>query len=150
MLIRRTTFAPVRRFFLSAGASVLLLALAPAAQAQTRPAKHHHKAKRQKPKRFVATAYTQYGITKSGTISRPGIVAADPRVLPLGSRIRVSDPTGYSGEYEVLDTGSKVKGRHIDIFMWDKEAAREFGRHPVTVEVVYLARGESRKEGEAD
>jgi 3D (Asp-Asp-Asp) domain-containing protein len=129
-----STFGLIRRFFLSAAAAALFLTFVPAAQARAG----------KKPRRFVATAYTQYGITKSGAVSRPGIVAADPNVLPLGSVIRVLDPTGYSGEYEVLDTGSKVKGRHIDIFMWDKDAAKEFGRHPVTVEVVYLARGTSQ------
>jgi 3D (Asp-Asp-Asp) domain-containing protein len=86
--------------------------------------------------RFVATAYCQKGITKSGKRTRRGIVAADPRVLPLGSRIRVYDAAGYSGEYEVLDTGSKVKGRHIDIFVPRRREALEFGRRQVVIEVL--------------
>lgn len=94
--------------------------------------------------RFVATAYCQMGITKSGEPVRPGVVAADPRVLPLGSRIRVYDAMGYSGEYEVLDTGAKVKGRHIDIFMPDERDAIEFGRRHVVVEVLRYGEGGAR------
>jgi len=87
-------------------------------------------------KRFLATAYCRKGITKSGKHTRRGIVAADPRVLPLGSLIRVYNAPGYSGEYEVLDTGAKVKGRHIDIYMPRRREALEFGRHHVIVEVL--------------
>jgi 3D (Asp-Asp-Asp) domain-containing protein len=86
--------------------------------------------------RYVATAYCRKGVTKSGKRTRRGIVAADPRVLPLGSRIRLYDVAGYSGEYEVLDTGSKVKGRHIDIFMPHRREALEFGRRHVVIEVL--------------
>jgi rare lipoprotein A len=86
--------------------------------------------------RFLATAYCRKGITKSGRRTRRGIVAADPRVLPLGSLIRVYNAAGYSGEYEVLDTGAKVKGRHIDIYMSRRREALEFGRHRVIVEVL--------------
>ncbi|MCL5746542.1 MAG: 3D domain-containing protein, partial [Acidobacteria bacterium] len=68
-------------------------------------------------------------------------VAADPRVLPLGSQIRVSDPKGYSGIYDVIDTGRKVRGHHIDIFMHSRHRALEFGRHHVIVEVLRYGEG---------
>jgi 3D (Asp-Asp-Asp) domain-containing protein len=47
---------------------------------------------------FEATAYCITGTTASGMQTRPGIVAADPAVLPLGSRIRVDGAGPYSGE----------------------------------------------------
>ena len=45
-----------------------------------------------------------------------GLIAADPRVLPLGSRVRLEHP-GYSGEYLVADTGGLIRGRRIDIWI---------------------------------
>jgi 3D (Asp-Asp-Asp) domain-containing protein len=90
-----------------------------------------------------ATAYCQSGTTASGAQTRPGIVAADPRVLPLGTAIRVQDPARvYSGTYLVMDVGSEVKGREIDIFMPSCRDARRFGRQRVQVHVLAPARGD--------
>jgi 3D (Asp-Asp-Asp) domain-containing protein len=89
---------------------------------------------------FTATAYCLTGTTATGMQTRPGIVAADPRVLPLGSRIRVSGAGGYSGVYTVADTGRAIRGRRIDIFMSDLRAAKRFGRRRVGVEVLGDAR----------
>jgi len=85
---------------------------------------------------FEATAYSIKGKTASGTHTRPGVVAADPNVLPLGSRIRVYGADAYSGEYTVTDTGGSIKGREIDIFIPDVEEARRFGRRQVDVEIL--------------
>jgi len=94
-----------------------------------------------------ATAYCTEGETASGAQTRRGIVAADPSVIPLGSRIRV-DGLGrrHSRTYEVEDTGRLVKGREIDIFMADCDAAKEFGRQPARVRVLRVGDGE-RKPG---
>ena len=90
-----------------------------------------------------ATAYCQSGTTKSGEQTRPGIIAADPKVLPLGSIVRIDAPqTAHDGVYEVLDTGSAVTGRIVDIYMRDCRAARVFGRREVTVYV--LQRGDAK------
>src|ERR1700733_6574177 len=59
---------------------------------------------------FRATAYCLKGRTALGGGVRRGIVAADPRVLPLGSQIQI-DGGGYSGIYTVTDTGGAIKGR---------------------------------------
>ena len=91
---------------------------------------------------FSATAYSIEGQTKSGVQTRRGIVAADPRVLPLGSRIRVHEAGEYDGEYVVHDTGPAITGREIDIYMPSDAAAKRFGRRTVKVEV--LSRGERR------
>jgi 3D (Asp-Asp-Asp) domain-containing protein len=88
---------------------------------------------------FSATAYSIHGRTASGSRARPGVVAADPAVLPLGSRIRIMDAGRLSGEYVVEDTGGAIRGRAIDIYVADEDAARRFGRRPVRVEV--LGRG---------
>ena len=85
---------------------------------------------------FEATAYSVKGTTKSGAQTRPGVVAADPKVLPIGTRIRVDGAGAYSGEYTVLDTGREIKGREIDIFMPHNDDAVEFGRRQVSVEVI--------------
>src|SRR5262245_21799464 len=85
--------------------------------------------------RITATAYCQRGTTQAGTKTRTGIVAADPRVFPVGSVLRIVDgPT--SGIYTVLDTGSAVKGRKIDIFMADCSRAQKFGEQTVRVRVL--------------
>ena len=86
--------------------------------------------------RFEATAYSIEGRTATGRTTREGIVAADPRVLPLGSRIRVHDAGQYSGEYLVADTGRAVKGRTLDIYLADDGEAKRFGRRPVRVELL--------------
>ena len=91
---------------------------------------------------FSATAYSIEGLTASGVRSRSGIVAADPRVLPLGSRIRVSEAGSYDGEYVVKDTGPAIKGREIDIYLPNDAEAKRFGRREVKVEI--LSRGEGR------
>jgi len=91
---------------------------------------------------FSATAYSIEGRTASGVQTRRGIVAADPRVLPIGSRIRVHDAGEYNGEYVVHDTGPAIRGREIDIYVPSDAAARRFGRRKVKVEV--LSRGDSR------
>jgi 3D (Asp-Asp-Asp) domain-containing protein len=87
---------------------------------------------------FEATAETQKGETALGTTSHFGIVAADPTILPLGTRIRVMDAGKYSGEYKVTDTGPAVKGRHIDIFLPTAAEAKQFGKKTVRVEILKL------------
>jgi len=66
-------------------------------------------------------------------------VAADPNVLPLGSRIRISGAGAYNGIYTVTDTGGHIKGRRIDIFIASAAAARRFGRRMVTVQLLQAA-----------
>jgi len=66
---------------------------------------------------FIATAYSVEGTGASGKWSHPGTVAADRTILPLNSRIRVYGAGRYSGEYTVEDTGGKVDGHHIDVYM---------------------------------
>lgn len=94
--------------------------------------------------RFEATASSVSGVTTKGTLTHEGIVAADPAVLPLGSVIRVSGAGPYSGTYVVTDTGSKVAGRKIDLFLPSAAAAKEFGKKVVTVRI--LSHGDNQKD----
>lgn len=84
---------------------------------------------------FRATAYCLKGRTAIGGSVRRGIVAADPRVLPLGTRIQLT-AGGYSGTYIVADTGGAVRGRKLDIWVPSCSEAVRFGRRSVTVSVV--------------
>jgi 3D (Asp-Asp-Asp) domain-containing protein len=70
------------------------------------------------------------GTSASGKWSHPGTVAADRMVLPLNSRIRVYGAGRYSGDYTVEDTGAKVDGHHIDLYMSSQSEAKKFGRQP--------------------
>jgi 3D (Asp-Asp-Asp) domain-containing protein len=86
---------------------------------------------------FVATAYCQDGTTASGADTARGIVAADPGVLPIGTRIRVSGlKRGRDGIYRVMDTGKRVHGHHIDLFMASCADAKRFGKQRVSVAIV--------------
>jgi len=84
---------------------------------------------------FKATAYCLQGRTASGSGVRRGIVAADPRVLPLGTRIQITAGS-YSGTYTVADTGGAIKGRILDIWVPSCSEAIRFGRKSVMVSAI--------------
>ena len=91
------------------------------------------------PVTFTATAYSLRGRTASGGLVRRGVIAADRRVLPLGTRVRLHAGS-YSGEYVVADTGGAVRGRKIDIWMPSTGEAMRFGRRPVKLTVLTRTR----------
>lgn len=84
---------------------------------------------------YVATAYSLRGKTASGRYVSQGIIAADPRVLPLGSRVRL-EAGPWSGEYLVADTGGAIRGRKIDIWTPSTREAMRFGRRTVKLTVL--------------
>lgn len=88
-----------------------------------------------------ATAYTAYctgcsGTTANGTNLRANphlkVIAVDPNVIPLGTRVWVE---GY-GEAIAADTGGAIKGNRIDVFIPNKAGAYEWGRKNVTVKIL--------------
>lgn len=84
-----------------------------------------------------ATAYLPtdgggHGITASGIAARHGIVAVDPAVIPLGTRLYVP---GY-GLALAADTGGVIVGNRIDLCMEEHDAAWGFGRRMVKVYVL--------------
>jgi 3D (Asp-Asp-Asp) domain-containing protein len=74
------------------------------------------------------SAYCLTGRTARGGWARPGIVAADKSVFPLGSYIELWVGEKYQGRYLVDDTGRDIKGNRIDVWMSDCSRARTFGR----------------------
>lgn len=95
------------------------------------------------PTSYVATAYSLRGRTASGLPVSKGIIAADPRVLPLGSRVRI-EAGAWSGEYLVADTGGLVRGKRIDIWTPTSREAMRFGRRTVKLTVLSLGRKRTR------
>jgi 3D (Asp-Asp-Asp) domain-containing protein len=92
------------------------------------------------PLTFTATAYCTGHVTATGASVSAGVVAADPAVLPMGTVIRITGAAPYDGSYRVLDTGARVRNRHVDLYIADCAAARRFGRRSVRVTVVEPAR----------
>jgi 3D (Asp-Asp-Asp) domain-containing protein len=84
---------------------------------------------------YVATAYSLSGRTATGRQVSKGLIAADPRFLPFGTRVRLDAGT-YSGEYIVADAGSAVKGRKIDVWVPTSREARRFGRRNIRLTVL--------------
>ncbi len=92
--------------------------------------------------RMEATAFSRVeGPTSAGTVPHRGIVAADPSVLPLGSRIRITKAGALNGTYTVTDTGGGVKGRHVDIYVPSQAQAKKFGKKMVNVQVLHTGEG---------
>jgi 3D (Asp-Asp-Asp) domain-containing protein len=92
--------------------------------------------------KYLATAYSLRGRTATGGAVRKGIIAADPRVLPLGTRVRL-EAGAYSGEYLVADTGGSVRGRKIDVWVPTTNEACRFGRRSIKLTV--LSYGKNRR-----
>ena len=88
---------------------------------------------------FSATAYCKGTTTASGAGIQTGIAAADPDLLPVGSVVRVEGLSArYNGIYTILDTGPRVKGRQIDVYMWSCNEALAFGRRSIRIQVMRL------------
>jgi 3D (Asp-Asp-Asp) domain-containing protein len=113
-----------------------LIVLAPARSFALGQARHtKHRAKPPRP--FVATAYCRGRETATGVRVHEGIAAADPDVFPMGTRIRVSDARRHRlGTYRVMDTGRKIQGRRVDLYVESCARARRFGRKPVHITIV--------------
>jgi 3D (Asp-Asp-Asp) domain-containing protein/uncharacterized protein YabE (DUF348 family) len=87
---------------------------------------------------MVATAYTANcdgcsGTTASGQHAGHGIVAVDPRVIPLGSHLYIP---GY-GQAIAGDTGGAIHGNRVDLGFNSDSDAMQFGRRSVTVYVLH-------------
>lgn len=73
-----------------------------------------------------------HGVTATGAKARRGLCAGDPQVVPFGSVFHIP---GY-GICEVQDTGSAVRGYHLDLFMDTPKEAIEWGRRMVSVTIL--------------
>lgn len=88
-----------------------------------------------------ATAYTAFcegcsGVTYTGIDLRANpdqkVIAVDPNVIPLGSKVRVP---GY-GVAVAGDIGGDIEGHRIDLFMAQENDAFDYGRRQVEVEIL--------------
>jgi 3D (Asp-Asp-Asp) domain-containing protein len=76
-----------------------------------------------------STGYALPGDTATGIPVGWGVVAVDPAVIPLGTRLTIP---GY-GEAVAADTGSAVRGATIDLWFPTLAQARAWGRRTVTI-----------------
>lgn len=89
---------------------------------------------------MTATAYDDtpqsqgkwVGKTATGLPLQHGMIAVDPRVIPLGTRLYVE---GY-GEGVAGDTGGAIKGNKIDLFFSSSRDVKNFGRRKVRVYIL--------------
>ncbi|MBN2853595.1 MAG: G5 domain-containing protein [Clostridia bacterium] len=103
---------------------------------------------------FVATAYTLdpdecggkapgdpgYGITASGMKADTGVIAVDKSVIPFGTKVYIETISGAFQNYGFAvagDTGTGIKGNRIDLFMYDKQDALDWGIRKVRVYFIY-------------
>ncbi len=85
-----------------------------------------------------ATAYCDQGKTASGIHSKEGVVAVDPRVIPLGTRLYIESTDG-SWSYGVClagDTGGAIKGNKVDLFYDSYSRCMQFGRRSCNIYVL--------------
>lgn len=76
------------------------------------------------------------GLTAMGTSLRPGVIAVDPRVIPLGTKMYITYPDGTPWGYGIAeDTGGAIKGNKIDIFM-SADSTWSFGRRQMKVYIL--------------
>lgn len=82
----------------------------------------------------TATAYgpSAGSFTATGNRVERGVVAVDPQVIPLGTRLYV-DGYGYA---KALDVGGAIKGDRIDVFLSSDEDCRRWGVRTVTVYIL--------------
>ena len=86
---------------------------------------------------MIATAYTAgcygcTGFTATGMRAGFGIIAVDPSVIPLGTKLFIP---GY-GRAVAGDTGGAIRGHRVDLGMNTVAEALRFGRRPITVYVL--------------
>jgi len=80
----------------------------------------------------VATAYCGGGRTATGEFAGPGVIAVDPRVIPLGTKLYVPGV----GIVHAEDTGGAIVGNRIDVWFSTEAQAVAWGVRTITIYVV--------------
>ena len=88
------------------------------------------------PQPYTAFSYSWCCRGASGLGTRRGTIAADPRILPYGTRVYMTGAGSYDGEYLVTDAGTAIKGNKIDVWVPTVKEARRFGRRNVKLTVL--------------
>ena len=81
---------------------------------------------------YLPTDGSGAGITATGIPARRGVVAVDPGVIPLGSRVYIP---GY-GVAIAADTGGAIRGQKVDLCMETYGECMNFGRRNIEVYVL--------------
>src|SRR4030066_949305 len=88
---------------------------------------------------FVASGYSANdpvqgtdNVTATGKEAGVGVIAVDPDVIPLGTKVEIKNMGFFTAE----DTGGKIKGNRIDIYFDSKKEAEEFGKKGVWVKII--------------
>lgn len=91
----------------------------------------------------VATAYIPDGkwgyTTYTGNRARPGVIAVDPKVIPLGTKVYVKTNKPGFGDYGFAiawDIGGAIKGNKIDLFMESYDLSIQWGLRDVTIYIL--------------
>lgn len=77
--------------------------------------------------------------TASGARARVGLIAVDPRVIPLGTRMYITSLDGKSWVYGyavAADTGGAIKGNKIDLYFNTVKECNQFGRRKAKVYIL--------------
>ena len=115
----------------------------PEARARAGKKAERRAAKLGEPVDVALTAYCLKGLTRRDHYVREGIVAADPKVFPLGRYVEIYVDREYFGRFLVDDTGRAIKGNILDIWTPTCREARIFGRTKGTAVLVPKPRGAS-------
>jgi 3D (Asp-Asp-Asp) domain-containing protein len=93
---------------------------------------------------FVASGYSandpEQGTsnkTATGEEVKEGIIAVDPDIIPLGTKVEIKDV----GVFVAEDTGGKIKGNRVDIYFNSKGEAKDFGRKGVWIRIISSSTG---------
>jgi len=88
---------------------------------------------------FIATGYSANDpaqgtndTTVTGEDVKEGIIAVDPDVIPLGTKVEIKEMGVFTAE----DTGGKIKGNRIDIYFDSKKEAEDFGKKGIWIRLI--------------
>lgn len=123
--------------------AVVVRGAPPVARSTTNRGSERRAAKLGEPVDVALTAYCLKGLTRRDHYVRQGIVAADPKVFPLGRYVEIYVGSDYYGRFLVDDTGRAIKGNILDIWTPTCREARIFGRTSGTAVLVPKPRGAS-------
>lgn len=88
---------------------------------------------------FIATGYSSNDPiqgtsdkTATGKEIYEGVIAVDPKIIPLGTVVEIKD----LGKFIAEDTGGKIKGNRVDIYFNSKEEAKKFGTKSIWLRII--------------
>jgi 3D (Asp-Asp-Asp) domain-containing protein len=139
--LRHTTHPPLRHAPVVVYSPIRLPPVVVTQRPKRPPRGPFDRARDREPVRVLLTAYCLQGTTRRGRYVRHGIIAADPRIFPLSRYLEVFVGERYLGRYLVDDTGKKILGAHLDLWMSSCAAARQFGTQWGTASLVPRRKG---------